>query len=72
MFKNVATLLNLAKSSFKSIIKVTLYLTEMKDFKAVDNEYVKWFPESSLPPRTVISVRALPAGALVEIDILAV
>ena len=46
---------------------MTIYLTEMEDFPAVNEVYAEFFSEP-FPVRSTVGVAALPKGALVEID----
>jgi 2-iminobutanoate/2-iminopropanoate deaminase len=48
-------------------VRVTVYLTDMRDFAEVNNVYASFF-ETDPPARVAIGVSALPKGAQVEID----
>jgi 2-iminobutanoate/2-iminopropanoate deaminase len=75
MLSNLDAILNAAGSSPADIVKVTLMLADIKDFKAVDLIYSAWLPGlgiTALPARTAFAVASLPAGALVMLDIVAV
>jgi 2-iminobutanoate/2-iminopropanoate deaminase len=75
MLSNLDAILNAAGSSPADIVKVTLMLADINDFKAVDLIYSAWLPGlgiTALPARTAFAVVALPAGALVMLDIVAV
>jgi 2-iminobutanoate/2-iminopropanoate deaminase len=75
MLSNLGAILNAAGSSPADIVKVTLMLADIKDFKAVDVIYSAWLPGlgiTALPARTTFAVASLPAGALVMLDIVAV
>jgi 2-iminobutanoate/2-iminopropanoate deaminase len=75
MLSNLDAILNAAGSSPADIVKVTLMLADINDFKAVDLIYSAWLPGlgiTALPARTAFAVAALPAGALVMLDIVAV
>jgi 2-iminobutanoate/2-iminopropanoate deaminase len=74
MFANVEAILNASGCSPADIVKVTLLLADIKDFKAVDVIYASWLPGvgiEPLPTRTAFQAAALPAGALVMIDVIA-
>ena len=74
MLSNVDAILNAAGCSPADIVKVTLLLLDIKDFKAVDVIYSAWLPGrgvTPLPARTAFAAAALPAGALVMIDVVA-
>jgi len=74
MLANVEAILNAAGCSPADIVKSTLLLADIKDFKAVDMIYAAWLPGvgiEPLPVRTAFAVAALPAGALVMLDVIA-
>lgn len=74
MLSNVDAILNAAGCSPADIVKVTLLLADIKDFKAVDQLYSAWLPQQGvtpLPTRTAFAAAALPAGALVMLDVIA-
>jgi 2-iminobutanoate/2-iminopropanoate deaminase len=75
MLSNLGAILNAAGSSPADILKVTLILADINDFKAVDLIYSAWLPGlgiTALPARTAFAATSLPAGALVMLDIIAV
>mgnify|MGYP001950774904 CR=1 FL=1 len=69
---NIKNLLARSHSSMGNIIKTTVYLTDMADFQTMNTEYAKWFEEGKYPCRSTVAVKALPKGAKVEIDVIAV
>jgi 2-iminobutanoate/2-iminopropanoate deaminase len=74
MLANVEAILNAAGCSAGDIVKSTLLLADIKDFKAVDAIYAAWLPGlgiEALPVRTAFQAAALPAGALVMLDVIA-
>ena len=74
MLSNIDAILNAAGCTAADIVKVTLLLAEIKDFKAVDQIYAAWLPGlgiTPLPARTAFAAAALPAGALVMLDVVA-
>lgn len=71
---NVEAILNAAGCTPADIVKVTLLMADIKDFKAVDVIYAAWLPGLGvmpLPARTAFQAAALPAGALVMLDVIA-
>jgi 2-iminobutanoate/2-iminopropanoate deaminase len=71
---NVDAILNAAGCSPADIVKVTLLLADIKDFKAVDQIYSAWLPGlgvTPLPARTAFAAASLPAGALVMLEVVA-
>ncbi len=74
MLENVDRLLSASGCSRKDIVQVTLLLADIADFKAVDQLYVQWLPdrgEAPYPTRTAFQAAALPAGARVMLDVVA-
>ena len=74
LLSNIEATLNAAGCSPADIVKVTLLLADIKDFKAVDQIYAAWLPGlgvTALPARTAFQAAALPAGALVMLDVVA-
>jgi 2-iminobutanoate/2-iminopropanoate deaminase len=74
MLSNLDAILNAAGCSPADIVKVTLLLADIKDFKAVDQIYSAWLPGlgiTPLPARTAFAALSLPAGALVMMDVVA-
>ena len=67
---NLAKLLAASDLNLADIVRVGVYLADMKDYAAMNDAYRKAFPEP-YPARTAIGVAALPLGAAVEIDAIA-
>ena len=74
MLSNIDAILNAAGCTPADLVKVTLLLADIKDFKAVDVIYSGWLPGlgvTPLPTRTAFQAAALPAGALVMLEVVA-
>ncbi len=69
--KNLKAVLAGAGCTLKDVVKTTVFLTDMGAFAAVNAVYAKYF-ESECPARSAVQVGALPKGALVEIEAIAV
>jgi 2-iminobutanoate/2-iminopropanoate deaminase len=70
VFANLRAILEAAGSGLERIVKTTVYLQELDDFQAMNEVYRQYVGE--LPPaRATIEVSALPSGALIEIDAIA-
>lgn len=67
VFLNLSAVASAADSSLNNAIKLTIFLTDLEDFGAVNNIMSKYF-EEPYPARATIEVSALPKGALVEIE----
>lgn len=71
VMENLSAVLAAAGSSFAEVVKTTIYLADLGDFAVVNEVYGKRF--SGAPPaRSTVQVAALPKGARVEIDVIAV
>ncbi len=68
--RNIKAILQAAGSSLEQVVRVTVYLTNMDDFGAVNEVYAGYF-QSAFPARACVEVSGLPLGALVEIDAIA-
>jgi len=70
VFANLRAILDAAGSGLDRIVKTTVYLRDLADFEEMNEVYRKYVGE--LPPaRATIEVSALPSGARVEIDAIA-
>lgn len=68
---NLEAVLRGAGSSLHRALKVTVYLTDLSCFSEMNKVYAEFFVPP-YPARTAIQVSALPKGAAVEIDVIAV
>lgn len=68
--ENLKGVLAAAGSGLAHVAKTTCFLTDMADFAAFNEVYAEHFPGK--PARSCVAVRALPKGALVEIEAIAV
>ena len=67
---NVSVVLEKAGSSLGQVVKTTVFLTDMGDFKTVNGVYSEFF-SADPPARSCIQVAGLPLGAAVEIEVVA-
>ena len=67
---NVKAILEEAGSSLGNVLKTTVFLTDMKDFAAVNEVYSTFFSQP-YPARSCFAVKELPLGARVEIEVIA-
>ena len=67
--KNLAAVLEAARSGFDKVIKTTCFLTDMSNFAAFNEVYGQYFV--SKPARSTVAVKALPKNAMVEIEAIA-
>ena len=68
--ENLQQVLSAAGVDFDSVVKTTIYLTDLGDFSVVNEIYAGFCGEVA-PARATVQVAALPKGALVEIDAVA-
>lgn len=68
--KNVEAVLKAAGTDMNHVVKTTCFLADIADFKAFNEVYAKHFV--SKPARSCVAVKDLPAGALCEVEALAV
>jgi 2-iminobutanoate/2-iminopropanoate deaminase len=67
---NLKHILEAAGSSLGGVVKTTVFLRDMSDFAAMNGVYAEFFTESP-PARSTIQAAALPMGAAVEIEAVA-
>jgi len=71
VMKNLSAVLSQAGGDWESVVKVSIFLTDMADFAAVNNIYGSYIPEKSAPARETVAVAGLPKGVRVEISAIA-
>jgi 2-iminobutanoate/2-iminopropanoate deaminase len=69
--ENLGAILRAAGMEYADVVKTTLFLTDLRDFAAVNQVYARYFAERP-PARSTVQVSALPKGARVEIEAIAV
>ena len=69
-FENLKAVLGAAGLGLGDVVKVNVFLTEMKNFQEMNDVYRSQF-ESPYPARSTIGVRELPLGAMIEIEMIA-
>ncbi len=69
--KNLGAILSAAGLDTASVVKTTIFLTDMADFAVVNKVYGDFF-QGNYPARSTVAVAALPKGAQVEIECVAV
>ena len=71
VFENIKNVLAEAGLTTANIVKTTVFLADMSLFAEMNAVYAKYF-EGDFPARSAVAVKALPKGALVEIESIAV
>ena len=67
--KNLSAVLEAAGVSFDDVVKTTCFLADIADFAEFNGVYGKFI--TSAPARSCVAVKALPKGALVEVEVIA-
>jgi len=68
---NIQSVLSACKLSFKNVVKSTIFLTDLKNFQTV-NEVYEAHLGGVKPARSTVQVSALPKGAQIEIEVIAI
>lgn len=71
VMENLAGVLEAGGATFARVLKTTIFLTDLADFKVVNEVYGKRFEGLAPPARSTVQVAALPRGAKVEIELIA-
>lgn len=70
VMENLRAVLAAAKTDLSRVVKATIFLTDINDFSNVNAVYASYFDEAP-PARSTVAVAALPLGAKVEIEVIA-
>lgn len=70
IFKNIKALLTEAGAGMENVVKVTVFLKDMADFKKVNEIYAQHF-EPPYPARSAVAVKELPLSVDIEIEVIA-
>lgn len=70
VFRNLSAVLEQAGSSLDRVLKITIFMTQMEDFPAINEAVNEAFPESP-PARSSLAVAQLPRGAKVVVEAIA-
>lgn len=68
--ENLGAVLKEGGASFDTVVKTTIFLSDMANFAQVNEVYGSYFTDS-LPARSTVAVKGLPKGGLVEIEAVA-
>lgn len=71
VMRNLIAVLGHMGLDFTNVLKSTIYLTDLNDFQKVNNIYSKWMGNVR-PARACVQVAALPRGASIEVEVIAV
>ncbi|MDD4225010.1 MAG: RidA family protein [Mariniphaga sp.] len=67
VMKNIGAILEQAGYTFTDVVKSTCYLSDMKNFKEMNEVYGQFYPKNP-PARAAFAVKELPLGVLIEIE----
>ena len=67
IFRNIEAVLKAAGYSFAEVVKSTVFLSDISNFKAMNEVYGQIYIENH-PARSAFAVKDLPMGALIEIE----
>jgi len=70
VMKNIGAILETAGYAFSDVVKSTCLLSDMADFKAMNEMYGRYYPVNP-PARVAFAAKQLPLGALIEIETIA-
>ncbi len=69
--ENVKAILASCGCTMEHVVKTTVYLSDIANFVKMNKVYQEFFREGNYPARSAFQVAALPQGALVEIEVIA-
>lgn len=73
VMENLGAVLKEAGLGYGHVVKATIFMTDLAEFAKVNEIYGSYFPAGGVPPvRSTVQVAALPRGARIEIDFVAV
>ena len=70
VFENISAILKEAGYAFDDVVKSTVFLSDIADFAGMNDVYKKYY-QTECPARSAFAIKALPLGALVEIETIA-
>lgn len=69
IFRNIGAILDAAGTGYDRVVKTTVFLLDMTVFPEINQLYAQYF--TSLPARSCVAVSSLPAGAQIEMEVIA-
>jgi 2-iminobutanoate/2-iminopropanoate deaminase len=70
VLSNIDAVLRAAGSGLHRVVKMTVFMTDLGDFQAMNGVYAEFFP-SDPPARSAVQVAALPLGVQIEMEAIA-
>ena len=71
VLKNLSAVLEAGGSQLQDVLKTTVFMADLSEFAAMNEVYAQFFKHNP-PARSTVQVAALPLGARVEIDVVAI
>lgn len=71
VMENLKAVLEAAKMTFENVVKTSIFLSDMKNFNAINKIYGTYFEEATAPARETVEVANLPKFVRVEISMIA-
>ena len=72
VMENLKAVLEEANLSFENVVKTTIFLSSMDNFKSVNEVYGSYLTNETAPARETVEVSKLPVGVNVEISMIAI
>ena len=72
VMENIKAVLEAAEMTFENIAKTSIFISDMKNFAAINEVYATYFNEATAPARETVEVANLPKYVNVEISVIAV
>ncbi len=72
VMKNVRAIVEAAGYTMNNVVKTTCLLADIADFATFNAIYAESFTDGQAPARSTFAAKALPKGALVEVEVIAV
>lgn len=71
VLRNLSAVLEAGGASLERVVRTTVYVTDLALFPRINAVYAEFFADDPAPARATVQVAALPLGAQVEIDAIA-
>lgn len=71
VMENLKAVLEAAKMTFENVVKTSIFLSDMRNFNAINKIYGTYFKEATAPARETVEVANLPKFVRVEISMIA-
>lgn len=71
VLQNLEAILHAGGSDLQHVVRTDVFMTDLKNFKAMNEEYARAFTGPNFPVRQTVQVAALPLGAEIEISCIA-